>query len=116
MVWQSLQKLHGETGNSEYVSAFDVKKWADEMGLDIEPQANLTDFFLLCALELGDPSLPPDNSRKFYEMRRRYLKQSLKPASVLPPYDKDEEATVCYLQYLLWYQREKDRRLNNSSP
>lgn len=82
-----------------------MKKWADEMNVDIEPRPEDEHFFRLCALELGDPSYYPGDWPQFYELRLKFF--DLPTLSRCK--EQQDEGTMQLLRYILWYTRELDR-------
>lgn len=102
-VWRLLPEAGTDFGKykSEPYSIA-MKQWADEMGIDIEPRAGEEDFFRLCMLEIGDPTLRTGYWTEFQQLRCQYYQGTF--------YEEDGERQQ--LTYMLWYQREKDRGIS----
>ena len=78
-------------------------RWADEVAeqKQCEPVAALEPFYILAALEFGDPNQEEwlfRNAAKFYEFWKSYRKHAKGPKFSGPE---------VVLQYIFWYQREQ---------
>lgn len=85
-------------------------KWADELNCS-EPLPVLEPFYILAALELGDPDGAPrwleGNAAQFHAMYKRYRRDVTECGrnSIALPKDSAE----VLVQYLVWYPRESAR-------
>jgi hypothetical protein len=83
-------------------------KWADELSCS-EPLQLLEPFYILAALELGDPDGAPrwleHNAAEFHALYRKYRANSDNEA--LP-----RDSAEVLVQYLVWYPRESARLLS----
>jgi hypothetical protein len=80
--------------------------WADEADYST-PRTELESFYVLAALEFGDPDNGKhwleDNAVRFYAYLRKYLKAAkLEPDS---PHMHDGPAVL--IQYIIWYQNNR---------
>lgn len=78
--------------------------WADDMD-DTTPLPRLEPFFVLAALELGDPESYGwlmNSGLRFHDLYHAYRNGSLEPWN-FPSSNK------VLIQYLIWYEREKPK-------
>lgn len=72
------------------------KHWADEVN-QCEPDPRLEPFFVMAAIEFGDPDMGKNwlmgNAVKFYAMLRLF--------------DATCDGPTALIQYLVWYERER---------
>lgn len=80
-------------------------RWADELvetHNNYEPDPKLEPFYILAALEFGDPDSPrwlETNAVKFYQFWNSYQKGTNYPYM----------ATKVILQYIFWYEHERPK-------
>lgn len=87
-----------------------VLKWADEIDHS-EPLPELEPFYILAALNLGDPDISPRwleiNAAQFHSLYRTYRANSDKE---LP-----SDSAEVLVQYLVWYPRESARLVSGKA-
>jgi hypothetical protein len=90
-------------------------RWADEMD-NSEPLPVLEPFFILAALELGDPdglAAGPwmhQNAGRFYDLYRTYRREVTECGRSGPALPRSGPEVL--VQYLIWYPREASKCLS----
>lgn len=80
-------------------------KWADEIS-DSEPLPILEPFYILAALELGDPDSHEwllEHAADFHMLYRQYRRGA---TETLP---LPTESSAVLIQYMIWYERDSRR-------
>jgi hypothetical protein len=81
-------------------------KWADELS-GSEPLPALESFYILAALELGDPDSGHDwlieHAADFHLLWRQFR------ASMLPQSRDWPDGSTVLIQYMIWYERDSRR-------
>ena len=91
-------------------------KWVDELD-GTQPLTELEPFYILAALELGDPDGTPrwleQNASEFHRMYKQYRRDITEcgRSKITLPTDGAE----VLIQYLVWYDRDS-RRLKEGNP
>lgn len=87
-------------------------RWADEIS-GSEPLPVLEPFFILAALELGDPDSQHEwlmrNAADFHQLYRTYRQSMGAPAAI--PADSAD----VLIQYMIWYPREASKTLSGKA-
>lgn len=84
-------------------------KWADEIS-DSEPLPELESFYILAALELGDPDSHEwllSHATDFHALYRQYRRNITECGR--SPLPLPTESSSVLIQYMIWYERDSRR-------
>lgn len=92
-------------------------RWADEVP-DSEPLPALEPFYILIALELGDPDATSEwlmeHAVEFHRIYRQYRRDMTECGRTPVPHLPADSAKVL-IQYMIWYPREASKSLSGKA-